>query len=345
MIHRFTIIEKLLLAFNILPHPVLDALTNVVAGRALQVGMKLGLFDVLGDGAKSLQMLAKECKASETGILVLLECLTAMGYVQKTQEGHYRFTRRGKKFLSKDSAFTTRNLLLFADLVLKNLLNLEESIKLGGPKNADLDLLTDEEWRIFTKSMLEVARSSYPEVLKLTPLPDHYKKLLDLGGMHGLFAIEYCRKYPGLTAEIMDFPPTAQYANALIEKYQMRERVRFRAGDFMKDDLGNGYDIVLGFNIIHAYQPEANQFLVAKVFRALNKGGTYIVKDQIKNMAGGSSLSQLFAAAMGLMLFNNAGGRTYSFEEVKGWMGHVGLHKIQLKKMRVPGYALIIGIK
>lgn len=37
------------------PHlsSVLDALTNVVAGRALPAGMRLGLFDVLGNEAKS----------------------------------------------------------------------------------------------------------------------------------------------------------------------------------------------------------------------------------------------------------------------------------------------------
>lgn len=45
------------------------------------------------------------------------------------------------------------------------------------------------------------------------------------------------------------------------------------------------------------------------------------------------------------MLFNVAGGRTYSFEEVSAWMKKSGFDRLKMKKLRAPGNAIILGYK
>ncbi|MEK7083739.1 MAG: hypothetical protein AAB932_00710 [Patescibacteria group bacterium] len=47
MIHRLSFIEKIILRFNVFPHPFVDALLNIIAGRAIHVAVKMGIFDFL----------------------------------------------------------------------------------------------------------------------------------------------------------------------------------------------------------------------------------------------------------------------------------------------------------
>ena len=82
MIHKFTFLENLLLRFNVIPHPVLDALTYVVAGRGLQVSARLGLFEIISQGPIAAGQLAKKINADTEGTNQLIGVLEALGYVK-----------------------------------------------------------------------------------------------------------------------------------------------------------------------------------------------------------------------------------------------------------------------
>jgi O-methyltransferase domain len=344
MIHKFSLIEKILLQLNILPHPIMDALSNVVAGRALHVSMKTGLIDALEGTPKPLAVLAAQASISERGALVLLACLEALGYVQKQPEG-YRLTSRGEKFLTKDSPFGFRNMLLFADYLFGNLMALEHTVRSDGPPRTHYESFTPELWHIFTHAMMEFARVDIAQVVKLIPLPSKATKLLDLGGSHGLYSLELCKRYPRLVAEIMDGALVEPFAMRMIAQRHMTHRVTFRAGDFIVDTLGQHYDVILAFNVMHGLCTEANRHLAAKVSAALNPGGIYVILDQITGAAGTSQLSHLFTSTMNLSFFHQMGGSSYAFEEVRAWLHEVGFRSCTLKKTRAPGFALIIGKK
>jgi|SRR3990167_10908020 len=345
MIHKFTLLENLLLRFNIIPHPVVDALNHVIAGRGLQVSVNIGIFDALEKNPKNVMEIAKSTNSNPEGISALLPCLKALGYVGEINSGKFILTKKGKRFLSKDSEFSLNNTILFSDYVFGSLNDLEENVKRGGPKNVNLDVFTPRQWEIFNNTMIEVAKTNAKEIANLIPLSKGYKRLLDIGGSHGLHAIEICKKVPGLSAEVLDLKPVEQFAKKTIKNYKMIDRVKFRVGDLLKDDFGKNYDVILAFNMIHGFSPEMNYKLTEKVYRALNSDGIYVILDQIKDAGGNSELSKLVSSTMGLMLFNVAGGRTYSFEEVSAWISKGGFKNIELKKLRSPGNALIIGYK
>jgi hypothetical protein len=344
MIHKFSPIEKILLQLNILPHPIMDALSNVVAGRALHVSMKTGLIDALEGTPKPLAVLAEQASISERGALVLLDCLEALGYVQRQLEG-YRLTSRGEKFLTKDSPFGFRNMLLFADYLFGNLMALEHTVRSDGPPRSHFESFTPELWHIFTHTMMEFARVDIAQVVKLIPLPSRATRLLDLGGSHGLYSLEICKRHPRLVAEIMDCALVEPFAREVIAQHQMTDRVTFRAGDFIVDALDQHYDVILAFNVMHGLCTEANRRLAAKVSTALNPGGIYVILDQIIGTAGTSQFSRLFASTMSLSFFHQIGGSSYAFEEVRAWLQAVGFRSCTLKRTRAPGFALIIGQK
>lgn len=345
MIYNFNFIEKILLRFNVIPHPLLDALTLVIAGRALQVSVKMGLVEALDKKARFVEELAQDLKISKEGIEVLIDNLEALGYVERVASDKYLLSKRGKRFFSKEKPSSMLNTVLFSSYVFDALVDLEKNVKKGGPGDVNLDLFTPEQWAIFNKTMIEIASSNATEIANLLPKNKNFKKLLDVGGSHGLHAIEYCKKVPNLDATILDLKPVEPYANQVIKEKKMTDRVKFRVGDFLKDDLGEGFDVVFAFNVIHGLNLEPNSLLTKKIYNAMNKGGMYVILDQIKEARGKSKLGHLVSSAQGLMLFNQAGGRTYTFKEVDRLMREVGFKEIKMKTLRAPGNALIIGYK
>lgn len=344
MIHRFTPVENLLLRFDVIPHPLLDSLTYVILGRALQIATKLEVFGALIDKELTLEGLAKETNSKTESLEPVMDCVVALGYVKQTGN-KYSLTKRGHTFFNKKSLRSMHNTILFSDYVFGALQNLEENVKRGEPKNVNLDMFTPRQWEIFNKTMIEVGSSNAEEIAKLLPKNKEYKVLLDIGGSHGLHSIAYCKKIPGLKAKILDLAPVKPYAEKVIKDKKMEGKVSFVIGDFLKDGFAGKYDVIFAFNIIHGLKESTNGILTEKIFDALNPDGMYVILDQIKEATGGSDLSKVVAAAQGLMLFNQAGGKTYSFGDVKGWMDKTGFTKINMKKLRAPGNALIYGFK
>jgi cyclopropane fatty-acyl-phospholipid synthase-like methyltransferase len=344
MIHKFSFIEKMLLRLNIMPHPIIDSLSSVVAGRALQVSMKVGLIDALEKTPKSAAVLAAQTGISERGARVLLDCMAALGYVDTPSAG-YRLTHRGKKFFAKESPCGLRQMLMFSDYLFSNLTELEHTVRAGGPPRTNYESFTPALWEIFTETMQEFARTNMAQVVKLIALPARAKKLLDLGGSHGLYSLELCKRHPLLEAEIMDCSLVEALATTRIAQQNMQDRVTFRRGDFLVDALGKDYDAILAFNVIHGLHAEANRHLAVKASEALNPGGRYVILDQLEDLAGHSQLSRLFTSTMGLSFFHQMGGRSYAFAEVRAWLHEAGFRSCTLKKTHAPGFALIIGEK
>ncbi|MCU0353034.1 MAG: acetylserotonin O-methyltransferase [Cytophagales bacterium] len=341
MIHRFNFIEKILLNRNIIPHPLMDVAANVGLAKALGVAVKLKITEQLDGTEKTAAQIAQACAVSEKGTEIILDCLEAMGYVDKNGNG-YRFNKRGAKFLDRHSPDSFCYFILFCDWAYQSFLTLEETVVQGRQLRTNLEYFGEHEWELFSRAMTELARTNLAEVVGKIRLPEKASRLIDLGGSHGLYSIELCKKYPTLSAEVVDFEPVRKYANENIEKYSMQNRVVFKASDFMKEAIPTGYDAALLFQIIHGNTTEANRNLFRKIAAALNPGGQLIILEQVKGIGGDSQLSKANTSFMALNLFHQSSGNTYTFGEVSDWAKEAGFRRQQLKKLNAPGFGLII---
>jgi cyclopropane fatty-acyl-phospholipid synthase-like methyltransferase len=341
MIYKFNFIEKLLLSKDIIPHPLSDIGSNVGLAKALGVAVKLKITDQLSNKPISTSIIAEKCIISEKGVELVLDCLDALGYVDKSDAG-YKFNKRGHKFLSNSSPDNFKYFILFADWTFNSFTTLEDTIKSGVNDKMNLENFGDYEWKIFSRAMIELAGTNISEVIKKIKISTNAKNIIDLGGSHGLYSIELCKNKNDLTATILDLEPVRKYADECIEKNGIGERVKFRACDFRKQEIPSNNDIALLFNIIHGLQSEESGELFKRVFDALNANGQLIVLDQIKGTGGKSQLAKATTSFMALNLFHQANGNTYSYEEVKNWALKAGFKSVKLKKLNAPGFALII---
>jgi hypothetical protein len=91
-----------------------------------------------------------------------------------------------------------------------------------------------------------------------------WRRLLDIGGGHGLCAIAFTSLNPQLEAFVFDLPRIIPITNKYIEAYRA-ERVHALPGDFYKDNLGRNYDAIFSsFN-----QSCNDPVLIPKLVQAL----------------------------------------------------------------------------
>jgi 2-polyprenyl-3-methyl-5-hydroxy-6-metoxy-1,4-benzoquinol methylase len=299
-----------------------------------------GIFDVLHGSPQSAAEVASKVGISTRGANVLLHTMEAAGYVVKEGE-RFRNSKISQRWLTKASAHYIGNLMRYFERLFHRWEYLGETAQRGDPRKPYFEYFDDGDWEIYVRGMRDLARILMPQVLKTVLLPSTARRLLDIGGSHGLYSIELCKRYRELTADVLDFEKAVEVGKRITEELGMSSRVVHRSVDFKKDDLGTDYDVVLAFNVIHGLKPLENLSLMKKIAAAMNKGGVVFIMDQVRDGVGTSSLSRLIPAIVGLNLFNEIGGNAYTYGEIRDWCNEAGLVGCVEKKLRVPGVAVI----
>jgi len=150
------------------------------------------------------------------------------------------------------------------------------------------------------------------------------RRVLDLGGGPGTYAMAFARK--GKETVLMDFPETLKIAKRLIRSTGLGRKISLLPGDFTRDDIGSGYDLVLISQIFHAYDDAACIAMLKKSHQALNPGGKVVVQEfLLDDTHTAPPWGALFAINM---LVNTPGGRTYTLKEMTSWVRKAGFREI-----------------
>jgi len=105
--------------------------------------------------------------------------------------------------------------------------------------------------------------------------------------------------------------------------------IRYIDGDFIQDDIGKDYDLILISQILHMFSEKINMALIRKCKKALSKNGRIVIHEFIINEDRTRPVcSSLFAINM---LVNTSGGRTYSPVEISTWFRKAGFKKVSKK--------------
>ena len=167
----------------------------------------------------------------------------------------------------------------------------------------------------FQKTMIGNANIIGPDVVEIIDLPAGGGKLLDVGGGHGKFTIQFCQKYPQLHGKIIDSAVALETAKDFIAQEKLEQRIELAPGDIWEMDWGEKYDLILLFNFIHHYEIATNERLLSRVFTALKPGGKVAILDQLDGVVHGSATNAV-VQLVGLMYYIFADGRTFSRDEV-----------------------------
>ena len=339
-------LERLFLRSRRAPSIIVDVV-GAGALRAAAAGVRFGVFDALRAGPRTASEVAHSIGASETGTGALLEGLVALGFLRKKSE-RYSNSPGTAAWLTQASPTNWATVARWwEELVFRYWdEHLEESIRRGAPLVTIYEWLNGvpDGWRIAQRAFAAYARPIADLIASKVPVPANARSLVDVGGGHGLYAIAFCRRYPHLTAAIVDLPEALEEARENIVAEGMRTRFELRAADVVHQDLGTGYDVALLFAIVHGFVPSQNLALLRNVAKALNPGGLVAILDQDPETAFGP-VARAFVGTLGLTYFAGLGGRIYPFPEIARWLRETGFGDVRRIRIRRALSALILATK
>jgi precorrin-6B methylase 2 len=145
------------------------------------------------------------------------------------------------------------------------------------------------------------------------------KKLLDLGGGHGLYAIAFAKENESLQAFVFDLPPVTEKTKEFVKKYRA-SNVNVIQGDFFKDELGDEYDLIFS-----SFNPGGKvPSLIPKIAGALNTGGIFVTRQMLDEKV---KSNPLFSLDWNLWTFEGVkkGESPYSFENSVSFTEYIGM--------------------
>lgn len=338
MIIRLTLPERLLRRAHLLPLPVMDAFGSVLFGRVLAIAVRRGLFEALAEGPLGPDALAERTGMDAGATALVADAAVEAGYLER-RRGRYALSPEGRQWLLKDSPRSLVSLIRYFETLHERWRTVETSMVHGRPANIYYEAFAAGDWRVYVLAMRDLARLVLPVVMPKLRLRGGAALLVDVGGSHGLYAIECCRRYPGLNAVVMDFGPALTVAGEFVREAAMEERIRLLEGDVLHTPLPSPADCVLLFNVIHGFTGEQNRALVGRALAALRPGGKLFILDQLQDDGEGSGLGRFVPLMVGLNLVNETGGTAHRPESVREWCASAS--STRLHRLRLPGLTLV----
>lgn len=336
-------LERLALATGRVPIPLLDALLPLIQSRSVLVAVELGLFEALREGRLAAAELARRQGLDAEAAELLLRTLTASGYLEQRGE-EYGLTPMARRSLLRGGSEELWGFTTWCGHLWGAIGRLEELLRSGCGIDLHGTLADGEEWALYQRAMLEIARFQAPALARHLPLRRGARRVLDIAGGHGLFAAELVRRHPGLEAEVLELESALPAARQLAREAGIAELVRHRAGDLHQTELGDGdLDLALLCNILHHFEAEANVALLRRVHRALGPGGAVAIWEiDVPHPRSKPQIGDL--GALFFRLTSTAA--AVSGETCAGWLKKAGFARTRVKRLlTLPGNVLVCGYR
>jgi len=328
-----TLGETIALAAGRVPTPLMDTLVALLLAKTVIAACAIGIFDVLDAEPLTVAEIAERCGSDPKATEKLVCALFACRYL-KHRAHRFRLAPVSRRWLLRKAFRSLHSAVLHRGLDLR-FMNFDEYIRHGTSQEFH-SALSPEEWQLYHQGQADHAAQMIDEVIERIPLPAHATDLLDLGGGHGLYSIEFCARYRNLHARVLDLSTTVGELETNRASTGTRSRVQFEVEDIRTVSLqSNSTDVILLANVMHHFDQPTNCSLMQRAASALRPGGIVIVIELIRP----SSLQQTgqleglldlyFGAASGVGL--------WTVQEIQEWCRNAGLNVLPPKALhRMP---------
>ncbi len=327
-----TVVEWVAKWFNLAPVPVVHTQLYALLARVLYDAVGLGVFEVIGNDHLTMEEIAHRSGLHERALMPLLRVLEAAGYLSN-RRGLFSLSRVSKKWLIAESPDSMRDHLLFMRQQWHWHDHVPHYLRTGEGLRIHQEL-EPADWVLYRRGMASTAHFGANEIGRKTPLPSNPRRLLDIGGSHGLYADWFCRQHPTLEADVLDFPDVVATAPPY-------DRVRYLAGDALTYPVGEArYDLVFLCQVSHHLTVEQNRCLTARAAAALKPGGYFVVVELLREASGTDP--EISRSLVSLFFGLTSTGGLWNAAEIQAWQSAAGLTPLAPRSLlTVPGCAVL----
>lgn len=331
------------------PERIMQVGMGFWASKTLLSAIEMELFTQLAGHSQDLQTLAGRAGLHPRSARDFLDALVALGFLERA-DGAYRNAPDSDLFLDKHKPSYIGGILEMANARLFGFWNnLTEALRTGELQNeakgggASLfeELYADPaRLRQFAAAMAGISHGASVEIAQRFPWSE-YKTFADLGTAQGDLAVQIGLAQPHLRGCGFDLPELGPIFEEYVSSRGLADRLTFVPGDFFAGPMPRA-DVLLMGHILHDWNLEEKQTLIAKAYDALPSGGALVVYESIID---DDRSQNTFGLLMSLnMLIETPGGFDYTAADCMGWMHAAGFSSTRAEHLVGPD-SMVIGIK
>jgi hypothetical protein len=301
---------------------------------ALMAAVELGLFTQVARGADTEAAVARALDLSAANAERLVTACVALGLLVRDGE-RVRNAPDVARFLVEGEPTYAGPWMLFSkpDWTewgrLSTHLRRRESVVLGKYAQG----FTVEQARKYHEATYSIGMGAARRFVRQVDLAGR-RQILDLGGGSGCYCIVAAQRYPQLRAIVLDLPPVVEVTREFIASHGLADRVSALAGDFTRDALPAGSDVVIMASNLPQYSREIVQAVITRAFAALAPGGEmHLIGEMLDAARTGPRDPALWGLAEALW---GSTGRAHSVAESQAYFERAGFRDVAAHEF-VPG--------
>lgn len=316
--------------------------------KALFSAVELGIFDTLANQPLDLDALGKRIGVHERGARDFFDALVALGLLERDASGRYSNMPATDLYLVRGKpAYMGRLLDHLNTREYPHWQMLTRALRTGqaqfGTKTIGhyLELYADEEAVASFAGAMSGGSSPIATALA-TKFPwRRYRTMIDVGAAEGCIPVQVAKVHPHIIAGGFDLPVVGPVFDKYVRQHGMSSRVRFYAGDFLKDSLPVADVLIMG-RVLHNWDLATKKMLLRKAFAALPAGGALVVYERLIDDDRRTSSSGLLTSLN--MLVMTDGGFDFTGADCTGWMREAGFEGMRIESL-MGDQSMVIGMK
>ena len=327
---------------------VFDVMAGFVYSQVLLACVRLRIFELVNESPRTLDELAQICQVPASALQRLINSAVALKLLSLRGQGRYGLGPLGAPVAGHPGirAMIEHHAVLYHDMQDPVAL-LRDQVSDGQmaaywpysaiDAGADLKAAPARTWqgdKVARYSQLMSASQPFvvDEVLATYDFAQH-KCSLDVGGGQGTFVGRLAAAFPHLKLKLFDLPQVAELAQASFVTRGFADRATAFGGDFLRDELPEGADLVTLVRVAHDHPDEHVQAILRAIFAALPPGGTLLLAEPMAQNANqpplGDAYFHFYLLAMGA-------GRLRTTGELGSMMMEAGFSSVELLSNPMP---------
>ncbi len=314
---------------------VFDLMAGFIYSQVLLASVRLRILETVAQAPRTLDELASECKVPAPALQRLLSSAVALRLLELRGEGRYGLGPLGAPVASHPGirAMVEHHAVLYHDLqdpvaLLRDQLPQGQMAEYW-PYAATESAAAPRHWQADKVSRYsDLMSASQPfvvdEILATYPF-DQHQRVLDVGGGQGTFVSRLARHAPHLSLQLFDLPQVVELAEASFRQQGLAGRATVCGGDFLRDPLPPGADLVTLVRVAHDHTDANVKTILRAIHAALPVGGTLLLAEPMAQPAGepplGDAYFHFYLLAMG-------SGRLRTPQELTSLMAEAGFARI-----------------
>ncbi|HMF58545.1 MAG TPA: methyltransferase [Pyrinomonadaceae bacterium] len=283
--------------------------------RIIYVAAKLGIADILADGAKSSEEIAAKSGAHAPSLYRLLRALVSVGIFSEDDEKRFALTPLGATLKSDGvRSFAIAELGEDHYVAWGNLIH---SVRTG--ERAFDNVFGMPVWQyyaehpengaIFNQAMTDLTIAVEAAVMEAYDFSP-FEKIVDVGGGHGSFLASILKANTRAQGVLFDAPQVVDGAKQRLEAEGLTTRCSVVGGDFF-EAVPDGGDLYVMKMILHDWDETRSRTILENCHRAMKENGKLAIVEQVVPSGNEPSPSKLIDINMLVM----TGGRERTAEE------------------------------